>query len=426
MVHAEKAGESDKRYQIPPIAPEVMVEWSKKLVENQPAKFYQMDPLSSPHELSPMYSERTPLVWFTPADMKMLLRPSEENLEEAWMKATALLCFTIHILREACEFTDFRQTSFGSTYMALLGCAQVRKIKSPWTDPAERQGLIMKKSQEGLYTPQQESNFYLEQWELMRSRSTVIQQPESPVMTYSNNEIMGLSTDCRALTRATCGIAIEGNQQSLIADLILDIGITRSKTISGAIQRKETYLKTWVDTYNLYKEKCKHPSDVKKMLKDRLDKGWDSWPSKVWKMTEEGVQLVKDNIEMTRVERCAGIMKSFWNTFRKKTSGTPVKQEYPEDLEMINTPDSFTGDLPDNSIVGLDCSNRPDQLPCITAINEAKQSHDDDQMIMTCKTPGAFEWRMNHGWMLKIDFSRESILKNQRIHTCGMDHLHKG
>ena len=50
--------------------------------------------------------------------------------------------------------------------MALLGCAQVMKIQSPWTDPAERQGLIMKKSQEGLYTTQQEYNFYLEQWEI--------------------------------------------------------------------------------------------------------------------------------------------------------------------------------------------------------------------------------------------------------------------
>ena len=138
VVHAEKAAESNYRYHIPHIAPEVIVEWSKKLTDNQHAKFYQMDPLSSPHELSPIYSERTPIVWFTPADMKMFLRPSDENLEEAWRKATALLCFTIHILREACEFTDFRQTSFGSTYMSLLGCAQVMKIVSPWTDPSEQ------------------------------------------------------------------------------------------------------------------------------------------------------------------------------------------------------------------------------------------------------------------------------------------------
>ena len=280
VVHAEKAAESNHRYHIPHIVPEVMVEWSRKLTDNQHAKFYQMDPLSSPHELSPMYSERTPIVWFTPTDMKMFLRPSDENLEEAWKKATALLCFTIHILREACEFTDFRQTSFGSTYMALLGCAQVMKIISPWTDPSERQGLIMKKSQEGLYTNQTECNFYLEQWEAMRSRSEVIQGPETPVMTYSNNEMVGLSTDCRALTRATCGIAIEGDQQSLIADLILDIGITKAKNIAGAIQRKEAYLKTWVDTYDLYRDKCRQPNDIKKMLKDRLQKSWDSWPSK--------------------------------------------------------------------------------------------------------------------------------------------------
>ena len=108
VVHAEKAAESDHKYLVPHIAPEVMVEWSRKLIGYQSAKFYQMDPLSSPHELSPMYSERTPILWFTP----MFVRPSDDSLEEAWRKATTLLCFTIHILREACEFTDFRQTSF--------------------------------------------------------------------------------------------------------------------------------------------------------------------------------------------------------------------------------------------------------------------------------------------------------------------------
>ena len=48
-------------------------------------------------------------------------------------------------------------------------------------------------------------------------------------------------------------------------------------------------------------------------------------------------------------------------------------------LEMIDHPGFFTGDLPLNSIVGLDCSNRSDQMPFINAINEAKHSHDDDR-----------------------------------------------
>ena len=71
----------------------------------------------------------------------------------------SLLCFTIHILREACEFTDFRQTSFGSTYMALLGCAQVMKIATLWTEEAGRRGVILAKSQEGLYMNPQDSTF---------------------------------------------------------------------------------------------------------------------------------------------------------------------------------------------------------------------------------------------------------------------------
>ena len=322
VVHAEKAAESDHKYHVPHIAPDIMVEWSRKLIENHSAKFYQMDPLSSPLELSPICSERTPIIWFTPTDMKMFLRPSDDGLEEAWRKATTLLCCTIHILREACEFTDFRQTSFGSTYMALLGCAQVMKIATPWTEPTERQGLIMKRSQEGLYTTQAEYNFYLDQWENMRSRSEVIQGPENSVMTYSNNDIVGLSTDCRALTKKTCGIAIDGDQQSLIADLMIDVGNTKATKIAGVVERKEEYLKTWVDTYNMYQEKCNQPNNIKKILKDRLQKSWDSWPSKVWKMTNEGVQLVREHIALTRVDRCTGILKGFWNTFRGKHLGT--------------------------------------------------------------------------------------------------------
>ena len=81
---------------------------------------------------------------------------------------------------------------------------------------------------------------------------------------------MAVSTDCRALTKETCGIAIADDQQSLIADLILDFGLTRSKVVAGAIQRKEEYLRTWVDAYNLYKDKCKSPNNIKDMLKDRL------------------------------------------------------------------------------------------------------------------------------------------------------------
>ena len=62
-----------------------------------------------------------------------------------------------------------------------------------------------------------------------------------------------------------------------------------------------------------------------------------------------------------------------------------------------------------NSIVGLDCTNRPDQMPFINAMNEAKQTHDDDQIVITCKCSAAFEWKLNHGWN-----AEESL--QQRIH----------
>ena len=410
VVHAERSAESDERYQVPSIVPDVMVDWVTRLVNNESATFYQMDPLSSPHELSPIYSEKTPLkLWFTPADMKMFLRPSDENLEDAWRRAMSLLCFTIHILREACEFTDLRQTSFGSTYMALLGCAQVMKIATLWTEEAGRRGVILAKSQEGLYMNPQDSTFMAEQWETMGSGSEVKVGPESPAIVYANDELVGVSTDCRALTKETCGIAIVDDQQSLIADLILDLGLTKSRLVAGAIQRKEEYLRTWVDAYHLYKDKCKSPNNIKNMLKERLREGWDSWPNKVWKVTDEGVQLVRAQIAKPKPERSTGILQCFWNSLRKKPSATNVKQEEPEDMDMAISPDSWTGDMPLNALVTLDCYNRPDQLPFINATNQAKQSHDDDQIVMPCKCPAAFEWKSNQGW------NAEERLQ-QRIH----------
>ena len=193
--------------------------------------------------------------------------------------------------------------------------------------------------------------------------------------------MVGLSIDCRSLTNATCGIAIAGDQQSLIADLILDLGITKASKIAGAIQRKQEYLSTWVDAYQLYQGKCNQANSVKGTLKDRFVKAWDSWPAKVWKMTTESVQLVKEHIALNRVERCAGILMGFWNTFRGRTVESNVKQEQPDDVDTAEYPMFFTGDLPMNSIVGLDCQNRPHPMPFINAINGSKNTHDDDQRI---------------------------------------------
>ena len=67
----------------------------------------------------------------------------------------------------------------------------------------------------------------------------------------------------------TSGIVIMGKSQEG-----LEIGLTRAKDIAGAIQRKEEYLKPWVNAYNLYKDKCISPNNIKGMLKDRLRESW--------------------------------------------------------------------------------------------------------------------------------------------------------
>ena len=68
---------------------------------------------------------------------------------------------------------------------------------------------------------------------------------------------------------------------------------------------------------------------MKRALRDRLNGAWDSWPGKVWRMTVEGVELVRENIALSRVDRCAGILKRFWNTFRRRTRGFESKTGKP-------------------------------------------------------------------------------------------------
>ena len=84
------------------------------IVNNQESTLCQMDPLSSPYELSPLHVEGAPIMWLTSADMKFFLRPAGKS-DALLKRAIALRCCTMHILRECCELTDFRQTSFGNT-----------------------------------------------------------------------------------------------------------------------------------------------------------------------------------------------------------------------------------------------------------------------------------------------------------------------
>ena len=65
----------------------MLVMWARRIVMHQESRLYQMDPLSSPNELSPMHVENAPMMWMTPADMKLFLRPIDEESEDVWNKA---------------------------------------------------------------------------------------------------------------------------------------------------------------------------------------------------------------------------------------------------------------------------------------------------------------------------------------------------
>ena len=136
VLGAEMSAINGKRYFIPRKGPEAVAtwsDWSTRIARDNSSQIYQMDPLSSPNDLSPLLMGTTPLMWMTPTDMKIFLRPQDEALEDTWKKAMTMLCYVVGILRDCCEFTDFRQTSFGSTYMTLLGFARVMHVACPLT-----------------------------------------------------------------------------------------------------------------------------------------------------------------------------------------------------------------------------------------------------------------------------------------------------
>ena len=180
VLGAEMSAINGKKYYIPRSGPEAIASWSTRLSKSSPSEIHQMDPLSSPNDLmSPLHMGMTPLMWLTfadmkiflrpqdealalhmgmtplmwltPADMKIFLRPQDEALEDTWKKAMTMLCYVVHILRDCCEFTDFRQTSFGSTYMTLLGFARVMRVAMPIEHINDEMSTISKESREGLY-----------------------------------------------------------------------------------------------------------------------------------------------------------------------------------------------------------------------------------------------------------------------------------
>ena len=185
VLGAEMSAIHGQQYFIPKTGPEAVASWSSRLSRDNPSVIYQMDPLSSPNDLSPIHMAKTPIMWMTPADMKVFLRPQDESLEDTWKKAMTLLCYVVMILRDCCEFTDFRQTSFGSTYMTLLGFAQVMHVIMPTHHATDETSTVFKKSREGLYFTLPSQQEYSQKWEELRHQCVIHKGPEIQSLSYN-------------------------------------------------------------------------------------------------------------------------------------------------------------------------------------------------------------------------------------------------
>ena len=203
VLGAEISAIGGKKYIIPRTGPEAAATWSTRISRDVPSTIYQMDPLSSPNDLSPLHMAATPIMWMTPADMKIFLRPQDEALEDTWKKAMTMLCYVVSILRDCCEFTDFRQISFGSTYMTLLGFAQVMRVTMPTHHVTDEMSNTFKKSREGLYFALSSQTELAQTWEDLRHQCVIQKGPEIQGLSYAFDSILGLEFDGSTMTKQT-------------------------------------------------------------------------------------------------------------------------------------------------------------------------------------------------------------------------------
>ena len=426
VLGAEMSAIHGKQYFIPKTGPEAVASWSTRLSRDTPSVIYQMDPLSSPNDLSPIHMAKTPIMWMTPADMKIFLRPQDESLEDTWKKAMTLLCFVVMILRDCCEFTDFRQTSFGSTYMTLLGFAQVMHVTMPMHHATDETSAVFKKSREGLYFTLPSQQELSQKWEELRHQCVIQKGPEIQGLSYNMERIIGIAFDGSVMNKDTCGLAVVDDQLTLVTDVILEKGIEAVTEVAGLIQLKETYVRDWVVAYDLYRLKFNKEKPMRAALGDTYQEAWDSWPEKVWKSDNDSVVLVQTDIRQEKQQRTQGIMQCVWNNVRAlvgtpptlETTAIAVKEEESEGTtEQVRRPEFFTGDLPLNAVVELSAFNRPDQSAFIEAVNIPPPGYEEEpgaKRVMPDKAPFAFEWPANKGWNAQTRLGQRISLEQNK------------
>ena len=342
VLGAEMSAINGKKYHIPRSGPEAVASWSTRISKANPSEIHQMDPLSSPNDLSPLHMGTTPLMWLTPADMKIFLRLQDEALEDTWKKAMTMLCYVVNILRDCCEFTDFRQTSFGSTYMTLLGFARVMHVAMPTEHINDEMSTISKKSREGLYFAQDTQASLAQTWESLRHQCVIEKGPGIQSLSYQFQQILGIAFDGSNMTRETCGLAVVDDQLSLVTDVMLDKGIEAVPEIAGAIQRKEKFVRDWVVAFDLHRSKFNKEKPMRAALGNPYKDAWDSWPEKVWKSDNDSVVLVQTDIQAEKQQRTQGMLQCVWNNVRVVVGGQ--RQEPPtvavkeEQQETVNEP----------------------------------------------------------------------------------------
>ena len=222
VLGAEISAIHGKKYFIPRTGPEAVASWSTRLSRDNPSTIYQMDPLSSPNDLSPIHMATTPLMWMTPTDMKIFLRPQDEALEDTCKKAMTLLCFVVIV-----------------------------HVTMPMQHVTDETSAVFKKSREGMYFTLGVQQELAQTWEAMRHQCVIQKGPEIQSLSYHMERILGITFDGSGMTKETCGLAVVDDQLTLVTDVILERGIEAVTEVAGLIQLKEPFVREWVAAYDV-------------------------------------------------------------------------------------------------------------------------------------------------------------------------------
>ena len=195
-----------------PFCSDVLHKWAMDLVMGNHTTLVRMDPLSSPDLLFPMPTRSLPLCYVTPNDVKLLMRPNEnQEKAEAFMAAWEALIALFFAMRLSTEHEPINRSPFASYHQHALVSPDALSLIPPENLRGREGDHNPSMTLHGLCLDHKQAEDTTEQWGKEIHACTVRRAAGTEKMTY-NCEYSTTSIDARyarlkRLDKTTCGLA---------------------------------------------------------------------------------------------------------------------------------------------------------------------------------------------------------------------------